>query len=118
MRNRARQMLAMGILGGGGAAPVNLITNGGFDSATGWGGNITPGQWEIGGDAASLWIANSLHGRVWSVPSPALLAQSGSDPWDKYIYRATALKTASGFDIWYSARNTANEWHIGFTQAA
>jgi hypothetical protein len=66
-------------------------------------------------DAASLWYAHSSNGRTWAVPSPALIAQSGSDIWDKLLYRGTLVKTATGFDMWYSARNAANEWRIGYT---
>lgn len=64
----------------------------------------------------SLWLANSADGLTWAVPSPALLADSGAETWDKHIYRSTAVKTATGFDLWYNGYNT--EWHIGYAAVA
>jgi len=45
------------------------------------------------------------------------ILQKSSSGWDNsYIYRTSFIKTAMGFDMWYSGRNTSNVWGIGFTQ--
>jgi hypothetical protein len=60
-----------------------------------------------------LYLAESRDGITWSLKY-ALLSQSASDIWDKNIYRSTAVKTATGFDLWYSGYSAGNEWYIGY----
>lgn len=65
-------------------------------------------------DQISLWLAKSTDGLMWTVQSVSLLASSAADIWDKNIYRSTAVKTATGFDLWYTGYSAASEWHIGY----
>lgn len=64
----------------------------------------------------SLWLATSSDGFTWSVPSPALLADSALDIWDKHLYRASFTKEGSTIRIWYTGYN-GTAWRIGYTEA-
>lgn len=52
----------------------------------------------------------------WNVTSNPILKNSDSK-WDNAeIYRSTFVVDRGTFKIWYSARNTMDEWHIGYTE--
>lgn len=52
----------------------------------------------------------------WKVTSNPILKNSDSG-WDNTeIYRSTFVVDGSTFKIWYSARNTMGEWHVGYTE--
>lgn len=61
-----------------------------------------------------LYLAKSQDGLTWTVQSTPILQQSASDIWDKSIYRGAAVKTATGFDLWYTGYSAGNEWHVGY----
>lgn len=82
----------------------------------------TSEYWMLYADSAlsngNLRLATSLDGLGWIPCRNPLL--SPSDGWDSdRIYRATFLYE-EGSDllrVWYSARSTASEWRIGYTQS-
>lgn len=61
-------------------------------------------------------LAQSGDGEIWDMAPARLLASVGG-AWDAVLYRPTIIRTATGFDMWYSAWNfgTPNIWHIGRT---
>lgn len=67
----------------------------------------------IQGGVYKLWFATSPDGANWTFARTALMNPSAS-AWDNYwIYRSTAVRTETGYDLWYSGRSSANAWHIG-----
>lgn len=68
----------------------------------------------------SLYLGASADGgSTWVIGADALLSQAASG-WDAYLYRASIVRTSTGFDMWYSAHTNAtpNVWHIGYTTIA
>lgn len=67
----------------------------------------------------TLIYASSADGLTWVLDAQNLLGPGGAGTWDAgEIYRSCAIKTTSGFDLWYSARNqnvSPTIWHIGRT---
>ena len=62
----------------------------------------------------SLYFLTSSDGDAWTVA--ALILDPLSNAWDgQHIYRASMVRTASGYDIWYGGVSTANAWRIGRT---
>ena len=62
-----------------------------------------------------LWLYRSTDGLTWT-PYNAYLLKPSVGGWDNgKIYRASAVKTESGFDLWYSAENTSGVWKTGRT---
>lgn len=72
-----------------------------------------------GGTPGYLYFATSNDGLAWVLADTPLLSPPGGSAWDGYeIYRAAGVRTATGYDLWYSARSTATSptvWHIGRT---
>lgn len=67
------------------------------------------------GTSARLYYATSADGLTWSVRQDRLLTITKSG-WDNMtIYRSTAVKTTTGFDIWYSATTSGGQWYVGKT---
>jgi len=64
-----------------------------------------------------LYLATSWDGLNWKVYDYApVLAKGTSGSWDEQqIYRASFIVYDSVLYVWYSARNSATVWHIGFT---
>jgi len=64
-----------------------------------------------------LYLATSWDGLNWKVYDYApVLAKGASGSWDEQqIYRTTFIVYDSVLYVWYSARNSASVWHIGFT---
>jgi hypothetical protein len=56
-------------------------------------------------------------GLTWQAPVKSFLLNKAGG-WDKYVYRASAIRTTSGFDLWYSAEDGGGTpiWHIGRTK--
>lgn len=68
---------------------------------------------------ARLVAATSEDGVYWSPGSNSIL--SPGDGWDdERIYRSTLLydETTRLLRVWYSARSSGGQWHIGYTEAA
>jgi hypothetical protein len=68
---------------------------------------------------ARLVAATSSDGKEWSATNDPVL--SPGDGWDdERIYRSTLLYDDSPglLRLWYSARSSAGQWHIGYTEAA
>jgi predicted GH43/DUF377 family glycosyl hydrolase len=64
-----------------------------------------------------LRLATSEDGLTWDVyPAPLLAPGSGWD--DERIYRAVFLYDEGRLRVWYSARSSAGEWHVGYSEAA
>jgi hypothetical protein len=65
-----------------------------------------------------LRLATSEDGLTWDVyPAPLLAPGSGWD--DERIYRAAFLYGDDGrLRVWYSARSSAGQWHIGYSEAS
>jgi predicted GH43/DUF377 family glycosyl hydrolase len=65
---------------------------------------------------ARLRLATSGDGLTWEVyPAPLLAPGSGWD--DERIYRAAFLYSDDGtLRVWYSARNSAGQWHVGYSE--
>ena len=67
---------------------------------------------------AALKFATSADGLRWrDYAAPLLTPGAGWD--DERIYRSTFLYDPAGdlLRVWYSAKNRAGEWHIGYTEA-
>lgn len=64
-----------------------------------------------------LWFAKSVDGgNNWRITADPILEPGTTGTWDAgQLYRSTAVRTASGFDIWYSGKNAGGNWHIGRT---
>ncbi len=65
---------------------------------------------------AMLKFATSSDGLRWAdYPAPLLTPGAGWD--DERIYRSTFLYDDGNdaLNVWYSAKNSAGEWHIGYT---
>lgn len=60
-----------------------------------------------------LWLYRSSDGLIWYPDATPLLLPSVG--WDNLIYRASGIKTVSGFDLWYSAKASGGAWKIGKT---
>ena len=66
---------------------------------------------------ARLRLATSEDGLTWDVyPAPLLVPGSGWD--DERIYRATFLYDEGRLRVWYSARSSAGQWHVGYSEAS
>ena len=97
--------------------------------------DVTPPPWHldvayVGGEyvmllvdsplaGANLRIATSKDGSNWTAGSePVLRPGNGWD--DERIYRSTLLFDDSTrlLRLWYSARSSGGQWHVGYTQAA
>lgn len=62
----------------------------------------------------SLFFLVSSDGETWA--ATALILDPLSNAWDGlHIYRASMVRTATGYDIWYGGVSTANAWRIGRT---
>jgi hypothetical protein len=72
-----------------------------------------------GGTPGYLYFATSNDGTAWVLADTPLLSPPGGSAWDGYeIYRSAGVRTATGYDVWYSARSTQNSpkvWRIGRT---
>lgn len=72
-----------------------------------------------GGTPGYLWFAVSQDGETWLLADSPLLSPGAAGAWDSYeIYRSGAVRTATGYDVWYSARSdqaSPTVWHTGFT---
>ncbi len=67
------------------------------------------------GTAGELWFASSTDGDTWTVTDSVLIDQGAGGQWDDgIVYRASAVPTPTGYDLWYSAQDGTN-WHIGRT---
>jgi hypothetical protein len=67
------------------------------------------------GGGEILWLYTSADGDTFTAQADYVLIPSRVG-WDNArIYRATAIKTAGGFDLWYSAVSSGNAWKIGKT---
>jgi hypothetical protein len=62
-----------------------------------------------------LYLARSRDGILWQVGAALLLEASAAGWDDGRIYRASGVRTATGYDLWYSAVGTDAEWHVGRT---
>ena len=64
-----------------------------------------------------LYLASSVNsGYFWTIPpSPILPKLPGT--WQANLYRSCILRTATGFDLWYSAHNGGNpaSWRTAYT---
>lgn len=65
-----------------------------------------------------LYLARSRDGILWQVGAAPLLEASAAGWDDGRIYRSTGVRTATGYDLWYSALGTDGEWHVGRTTTA
>lgn len=66
------------------------------------------------GQNTVLWLYTSTDGDTFT-PVRRLLTPSAGG-WDNgKIYRTSAVKTATGFDLWYSAESSLAAWRIGRT---
>lgn len=62
-----------------------------------------------------LYFATSSDGLAWTAQEAPLLRPGVSGKWDDAeLYRTAAIRTATGYDIWYSGQH-AGQWHIGRT---
>ena len=96
--------------------------------------DLTPAPWHldvayVGGEfvmlivdspvaGAHLVAATSKNGVNWSAGNDAVL--SPGDGWDdERIYRSTLVydDSAGLLRLWYSARSSAGQWHIGYSEA-
>lgn len=69
-----------------------------------------------GGQKTILWLYRGTDGLSFLPDMNYLLIPSQSTGWDnERIYRATAIKTAGGFDLWYSAFKIDGTCGIGRT---
>lgn len=69
-----------------------------------------------GGQGTILWLYRSSDGLSFLPDANFLLIPSTGAGWDnERIYRATAVKTAGGFDLWYSAAKSDGTWNTGKT---
>ena len=63
-----------------------------------------------------LKLATSEDGLAWDIhPTPLLAPGSGWD--DERIYRASFLYDDGRLRVWYSARSSAGQWHVGYSEA-
>jgi hypothetical protein len=65
--------------------------------------------------ANSLYLAQSADGgESWTVGASSMITPYGI--WDTNIYRSTLVRTATGFDVWYSANNggSPKQWYVGY----
>jgi hypothetical protein len=67
--------------------------------------------------SSRLRLATSEDGLTWDVyPAPLLVPGSGWD--DERIYRAAFLYGDDGrLRVWYSAKSSAGQWHVGYSEA-
>ncbi len=67
-------------------------------------------------NATWLYHATSSDGLTWTAASaPLLTPRAGS--WDSSnIYRASFTQDGTWLRIWYSARSTAGQWRVGYTE--
>jgi len=68
---------------------------------------------------ANLRVAMSRDGANWTpAADPVLRPSSGWD--DERIYRSTLIydESARLLKLWYCARSSAGQWHVGYTEAA
>ncbi len=71
------------------------------------------------GSGAHLMLATSSDGLTWTTyPNPLLSPTSGWD--DDRIYRSTLLydPDAHLFKLWYSAKGSNGQWHVGYAESA
>jgi hypothetical protein len=67
---------------------------------------------------ARLVEATSRDGLNWSaVPVPLLTPGSGWDSDRVYRSALVCVDATNTFQLWYSARSTAGQWHIGYAEA-
>lgn len=63
-----------------------------------------------------LYFAISNDGINWCIGENPLLSAGGTGTWDaNRIYRASGIRTATGYDLWYGGVSAANAWRIGKT---
>lgn len=87
-----------------------------FDAGT-YHGFFTYTQAGTSGTNTVCYYGTSADGETWDMDGVALLNPSTESGWnDKRIYRSSGVKTADGFDLWYSATASPEVWRIGFTE--
>jgi hypothetical protein len=68
------------------------------------------------GTATLIYFATSKDGQSFVMSKNYLLTHGAAAAWDETaVYQGSAIKSATGFEFWYSAYNSAAAWHIGYT---
>jgi hypothetical protein len=69
------------------------------------------------GAGARLCLATSSDRINWHFSSGYLLDVGASGQWDdSVIYRSSTILDGTTLKIWYSARSTGAQWHVGYTE--
>lgn len=88
---------------------------------------LAPWHLDVIADGTTLYMALNLSaqylklgvstdgGLTWTMDTSIVSPRGGM--WDAHIYRSTIVRTATGFDLWYSANDNGSPkmWHVGYT---
>ena len=73
---------------------------------------------DCGSDGMSIYYIKSTDGRSWNAEPVLILQVSDIGGWDNgTLYRPTFIVENNIVRIWYSARGTDGQWHIGYTES-